>query len=220
VSHAHGNGAHNVGDDQDEQPGGPLPPARIAGAHPHPELDPLVGSTADPVLLSHPPEPEPVPGGRAERRRPIRDALSSPTALAITVLVAACGLMLAFYVAVAQINLTNCLADYNEAASQATAARADASAQDRSLDLQARAIDTADRLLDRGDAAAFDTALAAIDTPGQDEAFAALRRQRAATSRQRMLNDTRRAQLAVQRADIERSRAAHPLPAPPSQRCG
>jgi hypothetical protein len=167
------------------------------------------------------PEPaDPPPPRRPPLHRRAVAALSSQTALAVTVTVAVAGLALAFYVAVAQINLTNCLAAYNEAASRATAARADAAGQDRALDLRLRGVDTADRGLDRMDAAAFDTALAAIGTPRQLDAFAALRRQRQATAERRDDNDALRAELATQRAALEVRRRNNPLPAPPSQRCG
>lgn len=145
--------------------------------------------------------------------------LSSPAALAATVLVALGGLMLAFYVALAQINLTDCLANYNEQSAAATAARAGAAAQDRALDIDAQAIDANDRRLKRIDDEGINTALSSLGTANQRDAFAGLLRQRTATQLQREANDADRTQLAERRAMIEEERKRHPLPAPPSQQC-
>lgn len=188
-----------------------------------PDGDAKVGDGADPTLRRR----RWLPVGPNTRRRLnlVRlwavHMLSSPTALAATVLVAVAGLLLAFYVALAQINLTNCLAAYNEAAALSTQARAQAAAEDRALDKRALAIDADDRRLDRQDDAALDTVLASMGGPAFDvEAFKSLRRLRAATAEARRVNDVDRYELASARREVELRRAANPPPAPPSQSCG
>lgn len=190
-------------------------------SHPHKPVmrtgtgDPLVASAADPALRGRRWR-----GGAPRLRSRAVHVLSSPAALAATFVVAVVGLLVAFYVTLAQINLTNCLAEYNDDNARSSAARLQAGAEDRALDLQERAVDTRDRRLKEVDDAAFDLALASVGTSRQNEAFDALRRARQATGEQRRDNDEVRQRLAAQRQRSELRRAQNPPPAPPSQRCG
>lgn len=128
--------------------------------------------------------------------------LSSPAAQAAVVVVALVSLFLAGYVLVAQLNLTSCIASYNEASARANSARAEA----------------VDQL----------NAANALGTKAEDDLWSAVNsaqslppeQQRAAGQAAFALFLKQRAQAQHMRDAAAADRARHPLPSPPSQRCG
>jgi hypothetical protein len=160
--------------------------------------------------------------------RKFRDLLASQNAMAVAALVAVAALGLALYVVIAQINLTNCLARYNEASARSTQARAQAAAEDRATDLQQRGLDDSDRQRQTLNDAALDRVLAAMarqatgDASKSDveDSFTSLVDVRNASSAVKSDNDLKRAQLAAQRTITDQRRKANPVPDPPSTMCG
>lgn len=140
----------------------------------------------------------------------IEEALSSRRAVATAVVVAFIALGLAVYVEVRQINLTNCLAAFNDDSAKSTSARARIAAEDRLVDeADRRAVATNEEALDR-----LLLTLASGGTQAERrQSFAELIRVRRATAEQRIRNEETR-----KRNEAERKR--NPVPAPPSQRCG
>lgn len=160
--------------------------------------------------------------------RRCRDALSSPNALALAALVSVVALILGLYVIFAQINLTNCLARYNEASASATAARAAAAAEDRATDLEERRLAETERERQAANDVALDRVLIlmARASTGQasraevQQAFTNMLVVRDTSAKVRSANETRRAELAERRAATDLRRRAHPVPDPPSTLCG
>jgi chromosome condensin MukBEF ATPase and DNA-binding subunit MukB len=160
--------------------------------------------------------------------RTIRDALSSPNALAAAAAVAIISMGLALYVVFAQINLTNCLADYNEASARSTAARSTAAAEDRSADLEERNLAETERQRQAENDTALDKVLylSAQMQLGQatradvENAFRDLLNVRAASAKVRAANQVKRAELARRRYATELQRQQNPIPSPPSTMCG
>lgn len=62
---------------------------------------------------------------------PVVRALNSTAADMAVKVIAVVALVLSVYIGVQQVQLTQCLAEYNEASNRATAARTEAAAQDR-----------------------------------------------------------------------------------------
>lgn len=166
--------------------------------------------------------------GAARVARTIRNLLASPNALAAAALVAVLALGLALYVVFAQINLTNCLAKYNEASANATAARSVAASEDRATDLQERNLAETERARQAENDAALDRILVllskqSVGAASQQEindAFVDLLNVRNASARIRSANQVKRAELAQRRADTDARRRASPVPDPPSTMCG
>lgn len=145
-------------------------------------------------------------------RRAAERVYGSRGAAALAILVSMASMALAVYVEVGQINLTRCLAAYNERAAVVSAARARVATEDRALDQSDRAAQ------DRAEAA-MDLLLDALNASppaslaSRRAAFAHLDRVRDASAATRARNKVLR-----QRHDEERSR--NPIPDPPSERCG
>lgn len=127
--------------------------------------------------------------------------LSSATARALTTVVALGALLLAGYVLVAHLDLTRCVASYNEASARANSARAEA----------------ADQL----------NAANSLGVQAEDDLWAAVNAdQSLPPAEQKAAGQKAFTEFLQRRAEAERlrrvaaaDRAKHPLPAPPSQRC-
>jgi hypothetical protein len=157
------------------------------------------------------------------RRDRLIALLSTPNAIAGTVAVSIVALVIAVYVVIAQINLTGCLAAYNEHAAISQRVRAEAAAEDRELEVTERRLNASDRAQDRADDAAFDLVLTTIgatdDRARRARAFANLVKVRTATAATRQANDAARADLDRRRQLIDERRQANPPPEPPSRMC-
>jgi hypothetical protein len=152
----------------------------------------------------------------------LRTRLSSQSAIAAMVLVSACGLVLAAYVAVAQYNQQDCQARYNELSAKSQAARSAAATEDRAADRIEREINEKERTRLVANEDALDTVLIAMGTDDRsstEQAFIELLSVRAETARMREANGAQRALLAAQRARTEENRRRSPVPDPPSEMC-
>lgn len=116
--------------------------------------------------------------------------------------------------------VSGCIASYAERSAASTAARADLAAQDRMLDeasrkAQQRADDAIDVFLCSlaGAPGQCKTIVQGEPRPTRQQAYAQLLAVRLDVSHER-------ARISTQRAANEKERAAHPVPAPPSQTCG
>lgn len=129
-------------------------------------------------------------------------ALNSPNARAAATAVAFLALILAGYVEIANIGTTRCLVAFNQAASQATKARS--AAYDQTVQ--------ADRINTEAEDTLWETVYANQKLPPAE--------QKAAGQKAFELFLAQRGKARKLRADAAAERAQHPLPAPPSQRCG
>lgn len=172
------------------------------------------------------PVPEPQPEPRWRTPRPVlwlEAKLSSPRIIAVCGAIAIVALLISVYVTFAQINLTGCLADYNEASALSSAARSQAAAEDRQVDKRERALDADERVLRAAADAALDAvieATAAGDRPRMAAAIFAMRTVRRDGAIKRTQIAVARGQLEADRAATEARRAANPLPEAPSKLCG
>jgi hypothetical protein len=129
-------------------------------------------------------------------------ALSSPTARALEMIVAVLSLFLAGYVLVAQVVLTNCLADYNERSSLASSARSQAYNQTT----------VADQVNTEAEDNLWSTVQHNAGLPAAEQKAAMQ------AAFKRFLSERARAR--TMRSTAAAYRAGHPLPEPPSQQCG
>lgn len=128
-------------------------------------------------------------------------ALDSRGARVAATVVAFLALVLAGYVEFAQINLTRCLASYNEAAAQSSAARS--SAYEHTV--------AADRVNTEAEDALWEAVQASASMPADQ------RQQVTKAAFGKFLTERQRAK--QMRAEAAADRAKNPPPAPPSQRC-
>lgn len=125
------------------------------------------------------------------------------------------------FLVVGYSRVSSCLADYANKSAVSTNARANASAQDRTLDLQERQLDEADRKANRDFSKALSAVLNSFNESQAERkaAYVALLAQDKKTSIVLDQDQKSRAEIQAARAQNEEARKSNPIPPPPSESC-